>query len=122
MTGVVRACSPADRAGIVRVDLLRYVYFGDEKVYKIDQSRDIFFILEEKVGIGNSITYTIERALSSGEVYRGDADLRNIEPEPSQLPLQLYLAIVGSIFMMVGVYVLIKHPGAPYSTHFYLIC
>src|SRR5438874_1479252 len=53
MASIVRAGSPADRAGIVRGDLLRYVYFGDEKVYKIDQSRDIFFILEEKVGIGN---------------------------------------------------------------------
>src|SRR5689334_16112995 len=56
----VRTGSPADRAGIVRGDLLRFVYFGDNNVYKIDQARDIFFILEEKVGIGNSVTYTIE--------------------------------------------------------------
>lgn len=119
---LVRTDSTADRAGIVRGDLLRWVSFdGGSSYYKIESSRDIFFILDEKVPIGGSITYTIERKIA-GENGLWDADLSKIDCEPSRLPLQIYLAIVGSIFLLVGLYVLAKQNGAPYVMHFYIIC
>jgi two-component system, NtrC family, sensor kinase len=118
----VRTGSAADRAGIVRGDLLRYVSFGDDKYFTIERSRDIYFILEEEVKIGGSITYTIERRLSSGKTALWDADVTNIEPEPSRLPLQVYLGIVGLIFLIVGLYVLVKQPDTPYTTYFSLLC
>lgn len=119
---LVRTSSSADRAGIVRGDLLRWVSFDEGKnYYKIESARDIFFILDEKVPIGGAITYTIERKIA-GETGLWDADLNKIESEPSRLPLQIYLAIVGSIFLLVGLYVLAKQNGAPYVLHFYAIC
>ncbi|MBI4852482.1 MAG: PAS domain S-box protein [Acidobacteria bacterium] len=119
---LVRTGSAADRAGIVRDDLLRWVSFDEGKnYYKIESTRDIFFILDEKVLPEGSITYTIERKIA-GEIGLWDADLNKIESEPSRLPLQIYLAIVGSIFLLVGLYVLAKQNGAPYVMHFYIIC
>lgn len=119
---LVRTGSSADRAGIIRGDLLRWVSFDSgQHYYKIESSRDIFFILDEKVKINGSITYTIERK-TAGKAGLWDADLSKIEPEPSHLPLQIYLAIVGSIFLLVGLYVLAKQNGAPYVLHFYSIC
>lgn len=120
----VRAGSAADRAGLVRGDRLRYVNFekdGDQ-FYKIDQARDIFFILDEKVGINGSVTYTIERIARDGSSELWDGILTNIEPEPTRLPLQLYLACVGFIFLLVGLYVLSKQHGGHYTIHFNLIC
>jgi len=118
----VRTVSPADRAGVVRGDLLRWVSFdGGEHYYKIESSRDIFFILDEKVGINGSITYTIERKIA-GQTGLWDADISKIEPEASRLPLEIYLAVVGSIFLLVGLYVLAKQNGTPYVLHFYSLC
>ncbi|MEW6734193.1 MAG: ATP-binding protein [Acidobacteriota bacterium] len=113
----IRVGSAADRAGLVRGDRLRFVNFGDGQPYEVSQSYEIFALLENRVGIHGSITYTIERG---NDLW--DADLIDIEAEPSQLPLQLYLAVVGLIFLSIGLYVLTKQPHTPYATHFYIIC
>jgi PAS domain S-box-containing protein len=119
----VRGGSPADRAGVVRGDLLRYVSLdGSNRFLEVDQARDILFILDEKVGIGGGVSYTIERKLSNGQSELWDADISSIEPEPSRLPLQIYLAVVGLIFLAIGLYVLAKQPNASHALHFYLVC
>lgn len=117
----VRVGSAADRAGIVRGDYLRYVNFS-EGIYKVEDARDIFFVLDEKVGVGGSITYTIERQVTEGKSELWDADLKDIEAEPSRLPLQLFMAAVGLVFVLIGCYILLKNPGASYISHFFLIC
>lgn len=118
----VRVGSAADRAGIIRGDYLRYVSLDGDGVYKVEDARDIFFVLDEKVGVGGNITYTIERHVSEGKSELWDADLKDIEAEPSRLPLQLFMAAVGLVFILIGCYILLKNPGTSYISHFFLIC
>lgn len=119
----VRSGSTADRAGIVRGDFLRFVSFDDgNNYYEIKQSRDIFFLLDEKIGLHGNATYTIERIRANGATSLWDADLTNIDPEPTNLPLELYLSFVGLVFLIIGLYVFTKQTDTHHAFHFYLIC
>lgn len=118
----VRISSPADKAGIAKGDILRAVAVDSNRPLQIDQARDIFLLLDEQIGIGKSVTYIIERRSLNGQTNLWYADISRIEPEPSNLPLEIYLAIVGVVFIIVGLYVLRKQPDSPYAFHFYLIC
>lgn len=118
----VRVGSAADRAGIVRGDYLRFVTLSTEGILQIDEVRDVYFILEEKVGVGGDVTYTIERWVNEEKSQLWDADLKDIAEEPSRLPLQIFMTIIGLVFILIGCYVLLKHPTIGYVPHFFLIC
>ncbi|MBL8150350.1 MAG: hypothetical protein JNN15_10540, partial [Blastocatellia bacterium] len=117
----IRPGSAADRAGLIKGDHLKYINLNGEYL-KVEDLRDVYFVLEEKIGIGGYVTYTIEREIRDGQKELWDADLKDVDPEPSKLPFELYLAAVGVIFLLVGIYVLIKQPSAQYTIHFYFVC
>jgi two-component system, NtrC family, sensor kinase len=119
----VRSNSAADRAGIVRGDKLLYVSFDQgQNFFTISQASDIFFILDERVGIGGKVVYTVARREPSGNLGVWDADLIDIAPEPTHLGLQVYLVIVGIVFLGIGLYVLANQTASIYALHFYFVC
>lgn len=52
----------------------------------------------------------------------GVAYLDHLDPRPTHTARDLYLALIGLIYLGIGAYVLLQQGRAPYVTHFFLIC
>jgi len=118
----VRPGSPASRAGILKGDILRAINYDGFNYDEIRRARDVQIYLDE-AGVGGRLTYTIERRNRFG-ISKGlfDGDLIGIEARPSNTARDIYLGIVGLVYLIVGLYILLKQRYTAFTLHFYLIC
>jgi PAS domain S-box-containing protein len=101
---------PGQRAGIQPNDLLTAV--NEAPVSRIaDQVRSLY-----RAGSYGQVDYSITRAGIPLETPV------KVIPVPVDRSLQLGMRVIGLIYLVIGLYVLLRRWGAPRSTHFYLFC
>lgn len=118
----VRPESAASRAGILKGDYLRAVNIDSLTYDAIRTAAEAEYYLQ-RAGVGGNIICTIERLNSQG-VSTGlwDAEVGNIEAQPTHLARGLYLAFIGLLYLGIGLYVLLKQSRVPFTWHFYALC
>ncbi len=120
---------PAARAGVRRGDrLIGISLTGDrsgqgarESFDAITRASDVQIYLEA-AGVGAPISYALERENVYGDPSIWAADIPQLGAKPQKLGRGLYLAAIGLVYLVIGLYVLLKQGRAPYVRHFYLIC
>lgn len=117
--------SNVGRAGILSVrpgDILKAVSEDGTNFEEILRVQDTSVYLEE-AGVGGHLVYLIERPSNPDETrccWKAD-----IYPEEfsTWTTHDLYLNFIGIIYLIVGLYVLLKQGGrAPFVTHFATVC
>ncbi|MBX7219567.1 MAG: PAS domain S-box protein [Blastocatellia bacterium] len=118
----VRTDSAADRAGIRKGDVLRAIEL-EGQLYRIRSDAEVQYFLDEKIGLGGTAHYIVERFNPMG-ISKGywTADLLDLPPQPSRLALNLYLGLVGLVYLAIGLYVFFKQEQSPQALHFLVIC
>lgn len=123
----VRGGSPAERAGVIPGDVLRGIILNgrndSDTPIAISDDWQVQYYLDEEVGIGGNVTYLVERFNPLGvskDLWK--ADLREITPQPSTWWLDIYLGIVGAIYLGIGLTVFAKHEQKGQAIHFFAIC
>jgi two-component system NtrC family sensor kinase len=102
-------------------DYVRYVFYRG-KYEEVDRAEALYLYLD-RLGVGADARYTIEhhdQVLQSifgidRPIY--DVDFKVIS-EPQSLGLGLYLALVGLVYLVVGLFVLFKQSRARLTYHF----
>ncbi len=124
----VEAGSPASLAGIYQGDILLGISTtGGESFEEITQAQHVQIYLDQakdQFGFGNPLTlgYWVERRNSNGEPHDGIADLQSLQVREPHNVRGLYLALIGLVYLGLGVYFLLRQGRAPYVAHFFLIC
>jgi two-component system, NtrC family, sensor kinase len=114
--------SPAERSGVRPGDLLRGVSLdGGYNFDQITHATDVQIYLDE-AGSGNPVSYLIERRNASGQASRWAADIAELSPEPQKLWQHIYMAIIGAVYLIIGLYVLIRQRRTTHRIHFFAIC
>lgn len=122
--------SPAAKESIRRGDVLIGISptgSGDdfEVVEKAQHVQIYLDLAKDRAGDRNpaTLSYWIEKRNDTGEVAmrEGIADLK-LAPRSTNNLRGLYLAIVGLIYLAIGIYFLLRQGRAPYVTHFFLLC
>jgi two-component system, NtrC family, sensor kinase len=122
--------SPASLAGVYRGDVLLYISTtGSEPYDEITRASDVQIYLDQAKGqltYGNTLTlsYVLERRNETGDevIREGIADLHSFQVRDPHIMRGLYFALIGLIYLGIGVYFLLKQGRAPYVTHFFVIC
>jgi two-component system, NtrC family, sensor kinase len=121
--------SPASLAGVYRGDVLIGVSAaGNDSFEEMNRASDVQIYLDDakdQINFGNPLTlsYWLERRNESGEAVRdGVADLQILRPRETHMVRGMYLALIGLIYLGIGVYFLLKQGRAPYVTRFFIIC
>lgn len=123
--------SPASRADVRRGDTLIAISpTGSENDFEvISQAQEVQIYLDpvrEQVQRGDTptLSYLIERRNDAGDtvISQGIADLDGLHAREPHLMRELYLAIIGLIYLGLGIYFLLRQDRAPYIRHFFIIC
>ncbi|MGH9937863.1 MAG: PAS domain S-box protein, partial [Blastocatellia bacterium] len=122
--------SPASRAGVYRGDVLLGISTdGSEPFDEINRAQHVQLYFDQvkgQPGFPNSMTlsYWVERRNDNGDVTIRDgvADLQKLEVREPHTMRGLYRALIGLIYLVIGVYFLLKQGRAPYVTRFFVIC
>src|SRR5436190_4174995 len=118
----VKAGMAGSRAGISVGDKLIGIALEGDKNEEITSPADVQMYLEA-AGVDGSLTYFFQRPQYSFSDNFYTADLRHIDPLPRWTPSIIYLAIVGMIWLGVGIFVLFKQGGrSPFVLHFATVC
>jgi len=124
----VESGSPASLAGVYRGDVLLGISTtGSEPFDEITRAEHVQIYLDQAKGqieFNGSLTlsYWLERRNENGDPREGFADLQNLQARDPHLMRGLYLALIGVIYLGIGLYFLLKQGRAPYVTHFFVIC
>lgn len=124
----VESGSPASLAGVYRGDVLIGISVGGdfEIIEKAEHVQIYLDLAKDQLGFGAplSLSYWVERRNDAGDVTIRDgvADLQSLQPRETHKARGLYLALIGLIYLGIGVYFLLKQGRAPYVTHFFVIC
>lgn len=124
----IRAGSSAERAGVIRGDVLRAIIVespagGPPEPLAVSQEWHVQYYLDEYVRVGGQATYLVERYNPLGvSLGLWQAELRNLDPQPSRFWLEVYSAFVGSLYLAIGLTVFAKHEQTRQSLHFFAIC
>ncbi|MEJ7622432.1 MAG: ATP-binding protein [Pyrinomonadaceae bacterium] len=112
----------ASRAGISVGSRLIGIGFDEEKAEEITSVADPQMYLES-AGVGGNLTYFFQKPQYSSADNFYIADLRRIDPVSRWTPSIIFLAIVGVIWLGVGVFVLFKQgSSSPFVLHFATVC
>lgn len=112
----------ASRAGIAVGDILKGIGFEGEKVQEITSRGDVVLYLDT-VGVGGNLTYFYQRPSYTFANNYYYADLKKIDTDPRWTPTIILLAIVGAIWLIIGLFVLFKQGSrSPFVLHFATIC
>jgi hypothetical protein len=122
--------SPADIAGVYPGDILVGINAtGDyhEDPEEITEARYVQLILDQvkdHVNDAHPLSYYLIRKNQTGEVTlkEGIADLDRLQERPTHLTRGIYLALIGLIYLGIGIYVLLLQGRAPYVRHFFVVC
>jgi len=119
---IVDPSGPAARAGIRRGDLLIGISLdGGRDFDEVSRAADVQIYLDT-AGVHHPVSYLIERRTVYGDASRWAADLTELQAKPQRLWRGLYLAAIGLVYLIIGLYVLIRQGRSPYTRHFYVIC
>ncbi len=114
--------STGDRAGILPGDRLFAVSFDDTRYEQIVSATDVQIYLEE-AGVGGHLHYRIERPSFPQETRFYIADLYNLDAIQTWRARDLYINLVGLVYLLVGLFVLFKQAGrARFVLHFATLC
>ena len=114
--------STGARAGILPGDRLIAISENDRDYEEIRLARDVQIYLEE-AGAGGHLSYLIERPSFPEETRFYYADLYNLETVSNWTTLDIYLNLIGLVYLFVGFFVLFKQGGrAPFVLHFATLC
>jgi hypothetical protein len=130
VAGYVEPGSPAALAGIYRGDVLVGISTtGGDPFEEVTQAQHVQIYLDQakdQIGFGNPLTlsYLIERRNDAGDqtIRDGIADLQTLQVRQTHNVRGLYLALIGLIYLGIGVYFLLRQGRAPYIAHFFFIC
>lgn len=107
---VVAHASPADQAGILKGDILLSI--DSRPVHKAGEvAQDIF-----ANGVWSDVVYGLTR---QGEEFQTSV---LISPQPRSRTVHDYLELVGLLYLLIGVFVLVRRASARKSLHFYVFC
>lgn len=110
------------RAGISRGDKLLGIGFEGERTEELVSPADVQMYLET-AGVGGSLTYYYQKPYYSFSDNFYFADLRNIDSVQRWPSSVIFLAIVGLVWLGVGLFVLLKQGShAPFILHFAIVC
>ncbi|CAN5536740.1 hypothetical protein BH10ACI2_BH10ACI2_14420 [soil metagenome] len=110
------------RAGISVGDKLIGIGFDGEKTDEITSPADVQMYLDT-AGVNGSLTYFYQKPTYSFADNYYFADLRHIDAIPRWTPSIIFLAIVGLIWLGVGIFVLFKQGSrSPFVLHFAAVC
>lgn len=110
------------RAGILPGDHLFAVSLDEKTFEEIDLAYKVQIYLQE-VGVGGHLTYSIERPSYPEETRYYEADLYDLGAVPSWTSHEVYINLMGLVWLFVGLFVLFKQGGrAPFVLHFALLC
>lgn len=126
----VEAGGPAARESIHRGDVLIGISptGKDEDFEEITEARNVQIYLDTakdraQDGTPPTLSYWIEKRNDTGDTVlrEGISDVK-LEPRPTNNLRGLFLALVGLIYLGIGIYFLLGQSRAPYVTHFFLLC
>lgn len=121
--------SPASLAGVYRGDTLLGISTTGGEFDEITRAEHVQIYIDQvkgQPGFPNSVTlsYWVERRNDSGDavIQDGIADLQSLQAREPHTQRGLYLALIGLIYLGIGVYFLLKQGRAPHVTRFFIIC
>jgi PAS domain S-box-containing protein len=118
----VRPGLTGSRAGILPGDQLIAISEDETHYEPIDQAWKVQVYLEE-AGIGGHLSYLVERPTFPEETRFYYVDLYGLDQIPTWTTRDLYLNLIGLVYLCVGFFVLFKQGGrAPYVVHFATLC
>jgi two-component system, NtrC family, sensor kinase len=114
--------SSGERAQILTGDRLIGVSLDNRNYDEVGHSKDVQIYLEQTPPGGN-IHYLIERPSYPPESRYYYADLDNLDSIHKWSPRELYINLIGLVYLFVGFFVLFKQGGrAPFALHFASLC
>ncbi|HEX8338673.1 MAG TPA: ATP-binding protein, partial [Pyrinomonadaceae bacterium] len=117
--------SPAGRKGVFGVmpgDRLVGVSLDEKTDDQIVNSFDVQVYLEE-AGVGGRVRYLIERPTNPEDTRFYYVYLDNLTPQRSLTARDLYVNLIGVVYLLVGLFVFFKQGGrAPFALHFATLC
>jgi hypothetical protein len=80
--------------------------------------------VKDQIKEGYPLSYLIVRKNDAADtiIKEGIADLDSLDVRSPNLARGFYLALIGLIYLGIGIYVLVQQGRAPYVTHFFLVC
>ena len=119
---VVEANSPGERARLLPGDHLIAISLNDSKYEEITRAKDVQIYLDQ-ARVGGEIHYFIERPSYPKESRLYYADLDHLGAIQKWTPRDLYINLIGLVYLLVGFFVLFKQGGrAPFALHFATLC
>ncbi len=110
------------RAGIATGDRLIGISLDTERTEEVTSPADVQIYLEA-AGVDGNLTYFYQRPSYSFSNNYYFADLRHIDSIPRWTPAIIFLAIVGIVWLSVGIFVLFKQGSrSPFILHFATVC
>jgi two-component system, NtrC family, sensor kinase len=115
--------SAGERAYVQPGDrLLGVVDINNGRREEVVHARDVQIYLDQ-ARVGGEIHYLIERPSYPPESRYYFADLDNLAAIQNWTPRDLYINLIGLIYLLVGFFVLFKQGGrAPFALHFATLC
>jgi two-component system, NtrC family, sensor kinase len=126
----VKSDSPAGRKGVFGImpgDRLVAVNLeekqGDEKRDQpVAAAYDVQVYLEE-AGVGGHVRYLIDRPSNPEDTRFYYVFLDNLTPQRTLTARDLYINLIGVVYLLVGLFVFFKQGGrAPFALHFATLC
>ena len=114
--------SAASNARLVPGDRLIAISKDNRKYDVIDEAKDVPILLEE-AHVGGDIHYLIDRPSYPQDSRYYYADLSNLGTLQNWVPRDIYLNLIGLIWLFIGLFVIFKQGGrAPFVLHFAALC
>lgn len=114
--------SSGNRALLVPGDHLLAISKDDRKYDVVAEAQDVQIYLEE-ARVGGNLHYLIDRPSYPDDSRYYYADLSNLDARQTWVPRDIYLDLLGLIWLFVGLFVIFKQGGrAPFVLHFGALC
>jgi len=118
----IEAGSAAARGQIVPGDRLIGISVDNDNYDQLAQARRVQIYLDH-ARVGGNLHYLIERPSYPPESRYYYADLYGLEATHKWTPRELYINLIGLVYLFVGFFVLFRHGGrAPFALHFATLC
>ncbi|MGH9967181.1 MAG: ATP-binding protein [Pyrinomonadaceae bacterium] len=118
----VEPSSSGARAWILPGDRLIAISMDGVSRDEIGHAKDVQMYLDQ-ARVGGQIHYLIERPSYPEESRLYFADLDNLDVTQGWTPRDLYINLIGLVYLFVGFFVLFKQGGrAPFALHFATLC
>ncbi len=98
------------------------ISLANDNYDQVARARDVQIYLDQ-ARVGGNLHYLIERPSYPPESRYYYADLFGLEATHKWTPRDLYINLIGLVYLFVGFFVLFRHGGrAPFALHFATLC